>query len=183
MVQDSGRIMVAMALGAALQLAALIWQAPGSTGANAGFEAGPFAGTWHVHTYYLRMNADGIGKASWPIHVGCGTGPAEGPPPCDKLVPATIVGPGGVVAHVQDIIDGGRADVILTSVLGLTAHGVIDHSTDQTTLPNGPVTFRISSQDVLYFTPSRPTATQAYDYLCGPRAYADQLSLGVNCGA
>jgi hypothetical protein len=150
-----------------------------------GVHAGPFTGTWHVHTYSLTIKADGTGTAMWPTHVGCGSGPGEGPPPCDSVVPGTLAGG----THVDYIIDGGHAQIILTSVKGDTARGRIENSTVQSTLPDGPVTFRVSSKDLLYVTPSKPTTSSPFGAtpLCGPRAEAlsisQQQAEGINCGA
>jgi hypothetical protein len=40
--------------------------------------AGRFVGTFHIHTYYVYLHADGRGSAQWPIDVRCGTGLGEG---------------------------------------------------------------------------------------------------------
>lgn len=164
-----------------------------SSGTNSGttgfVRAGVFASTWRVHTTELTINSDGRGVVQWPIHVTCGTGPGMGPPPCDRLVPATIAGPQGNVLHVNEIIDGGHADVLLTSVNSKFAEGRIEHSTVQSTLPDGPATFRVSKADLLYMTVSRPTTGSPFGRspLCGPKAAAltpaQQEAEGINCGA
>jgi hypothetical protein len=158
-------------------------------GAGGAAPAGPFAGTWHVHTYYLTIARGGSGTATWPIHVRCGHGPGMGAPPCDRWVPETLVVPGGGVEHVDEIIDGGHATLSLTAVHGNRATARIEGSTVQSTLPDGPVALRVDQvNDLIYLTPSRPTTVSPYGNvpLCGPRIYENiqlQAELHIHCGA
>jgi hypothetical protein len=151
--------------------------------------AGPFAGTWHVHTTSLTVAADGRGRATWPIGVDCGTGIGKAPPPCDARVPSTIVLPDGVRSPVEDVVDGGHATVRLTSVTGRTAHALVTASSDPTALPDGPAVLRVSSDDLLQLDPhvAPLEAHLRWQALCGPRAaslpLSEQLSRGINCGA
>ena len=137
--------------------------------------AGPMAGTWHVHTYYLNVTADGHGAFTWPIHTTCGTGVDQGAPPCDTLKNGT------------EIIDGGYARLTIIERSGDTAMGIIQSSTDQSTLPDGPVTLRLAANDLLYLTTSGVQNPHPYEYLCGEQAVslpvAEQLSQHINCGA
>jgi len=142
-------------------------------------QAGPFAGTWHVHTYYLTVYHDGTGAFQWPTHVACGTGPGEGPPPCDQAVPGTIVEPNGQVAHVENIVDGGHATLTLTNRSGTTARGIVSHSTQPSVVPDGNVMVTLGANDVIYLQFSSSPSVRAYDYLCGT---ATNRSL-INCGA
>jgi len=147
---------------------------------SSSISAGPFQGAWHVHTDYLVINADGTGRATWPIHVFCGTGTGigRGGPPCDKI------------AGSGRITDGGLASLTITSVHGDTALGQIADSTVQSTLPDGPVALLVDPvNDVVHMAVSRPTTSSPYGTvpLCGPKAYAKSLREGsaalFNCGA
>jgi hypothetical protein len=137
--------------------------------------AGPIAGIWHVHTYYLSVYADGHGVFTWPIHTTCGTAPGQGPPPCDTL------------RNGNEIIDGGYATLTLTQRSGGSATGIVASSTDPSTLPSGPVSLQLGSNDLLYVHTSTSAAAHAYDYLCGQQAAslptAQQNGLRINCGA
>lgn len=144
-------------------------------GAGGAVAAGPMAGIWHVHTYYLTLTADGHGVFNWPIHATCGTGPGDSPPPCDTL------------RADGEIIDGGYATLTIIGRNGSSATGLIKSSTDTSTLPVGPVTLQLADNDVLYLHTQLPPASRAYDYLCGPRAIAlpvaEQNAQHINCGA
>ena len=161
-----------VALGAAVSLAL-------SSCSGQSVEAGPFAGTWHVHTFSLTVQHGQTGAFEWPTHVACGTGPGQGPPPCDHLVPGTVVGPNGQVVHVENIIDGGHATLTLTNRSGTTARGIVSHSTQRSVVPDGKVTVTLGANDVIYFRFASPPTVRAYDYLCG-RATNQSL---INCGA
>jgi len=56
-----------------------------------GVTAGQFAGTWHVHTYYVYIRSNGQGSAIWPIHVDCGSAHVTPGGPCDTVTPETVV--------------------------------------------------------------------------------------------
>ena len=120
-------------------------------------KAGPFAGTWHVHTFYLTIQSNGTGSFQWPIHVPCGTGLGQGPPPCDTVSPSGV------------ITDGGHAKLTIESRKGRSVEGLISETTDPTTVRNGRVTISLGSNDVLYLRFSTPPATLAYSYVCGPK--------------
>jgi hypothetical protein len=163
-----------LALGAATLVGAGIYLLHGYTGrpalspkAPATATAGSMAGTWHVHTYYLLVNGNGLGSFQWPIHVSCGTGIGYGPPPCDRVSPN-----GGIQ-------DGGHATLAIFSRTGDIAAAWIANSTDPATLPDGPVNLRVGPNDVLFLHTSVPADTLAYSYLCGPHT---NRSL-INCGA
>jgi len=145
-----------------------------------------FAGTSHVHTYYLRIRADGHGTAEWPVGFHCGA--PETPPgqACDKVVPTTMTMPDGTAGNVDEIIDGGHAQLRLTSVTPATAIGVVEGSTDASALPDGPVTLTITTDDLLVIT-TPGSSVYGRSPLCGPRAEAmspdEKKTKGVNCGA
>ncbi len=133
------------------------------TAASPTVSAGSFEGAWHAHTTSITFASDGTGTAQWP-----------GP-----------VAPGGSEATAVP----NRATVRLTAVHGDTASGVVTGSTDQTELPNGPLGFRITQQDLLVIVPSHPIAVTPLRWsgLCGATAaalpVAQQVAEGINCGA
>lgn len=137
------------------------------TGCGTSVSAGPLAGTWHVHTYYLTINTNGSGSAKWPTHVTCGIGVGRGGPPCDKL------GSNG------QIIDAGRASLTLTYRSGDDGRGEVSGSTQTSVMPNGKVQLSLGANDVLYLRFAKPPKLKAYSYLCGT---ATDASL-INCGA
>jgi hypothetical protein len=146
-----------------------------TAGCGASVSAGPFAGVWRVHTYYLVIKANGSGSAKWPTHVFCRHGV---PSPCDKI------------SSSGEITDGGHADLRITSVHDDTALGQVTDSTVQSTLPDGPVALLVDLvNNVLYMTVSRPTTASPYGTtpLCGPTASEKSDREGsaakFNCGA
>ncbi len=151
-----------------------------------GAPAGPFAGSWRVHTYTLDIATDGSGTFQWPIHVKCIPVSAGGQRPCDTLVPTTTV-VNGVPMSGDDIIYGGHATLVLTSRHGNTAEGVVQTSTQPSHLPDGPATLRIAADDVLHITTAVRVKVWPFAALCGPRAASLPISTrvaeGINCGA
>jgi hypothetical protein len=137
-------------------------------------DAGPFAGTWRVHTQQLVIQPDGSGTAQWPIHAWCGMGTPPVTQPCDQLVPD---------GAYEDIIDGGHAKFQLTAVNGNTAEAVISGATDPAQLRDGPLSMSLAPDDVLTLS----TAWEFGSALCGPAAAAltipQQQAEGINCGA
>jgi hypothetical protein len=151
--------------------------------------AGPFAGSWRVHTFIISIQADGTGSATWPTHVPCSAGgPVSAATACDQFTPGTIVVEGSPV-NVVNISDGGRATIRLISVNGATASAVISSSTVPSTLPDGQAGLNITTQDLLYVTPSSQTNASPFGRsgFCGPNALAlnlqQQNAEGINCGA
>ncbi|HUZ10383.1 MAG TPA: hypothetical protein VMU76_09475 [Acidimicrobiales bacterium] len=147
--------------------------------------AGAFAGTWHVHTYSLTVRADGQGSFEWPTHNPC-AGPGAAPGACDSLVPKTVK-LAGRRTTIDEIIDGGHAHLQLISVAGTTANGRITGSTVRSVLPDGPVTLRVTKDDLLRVTTAIKPAMPSFESLCGPKAAAlsgpQQRAEGINCGA
>jgi hypothetical protein len=151
--------------------------------------AGPFAGTWRVHTVTITIQADGTGSAAWPTHVPCDAGgPISAATACDQFTPGTVV-VGGSQVNVVNISDGGRATMRIVSVNGTTASAVISGSTVPSTLPDGQAALKVTAQDLLYVTPSSPTTGSPFGRsgFCGPSALAlslqQQIAEGINCGA
>ena len=151
--------------------------------------AGPFAGTWHLHTFTITIQDDGTGSAAWPTHVPCSAGgPVSAATACDHFTPGTIV-VGGSPVQVVNISDGGRATIRLISVDGTTASAVISGSTVPSTLPDGQAALNVTTQDLLYVTPSSQTTASPFGRsgFCGPSALAlnlqQQDAEGINCGA
>lgn len=129
--------------------------------------ADPLEGTWHAHTIYLTIDADGQGNFKWPIHVICGTGVDYRSPPCDTL------------DANGTIHDGGHAHVTLTTRHDSAADGVVSGSSDPATFPNGSLQLRVGTNDVLYLRFATAPAGPSPPYLCGLRT--DRSS--INCGA
>ncbi len=127
------------------------------------FAAGPFTGSWHVHTTSVTIQSDGQGLALWPGPLTDGAAEATAPP--------------------------GHAEIRVTKVSGTKAIALVFHSTELSALPDGPARLQVSSQDLLYVTPSAPTIASAFGRsgLCGSRALAltlsQQIAAGINCGA
>ena len=151
--------------------------------------AGPFAGTWHLHTFTITIQDDGTGSAAWPTHVPCSAGgPVSAATACDHFTPGTIV-VGGSPVQVVNISDGGRATIRLVSVDGTIATAVISGSTVPSTLPDGQAALNVTAQDLLYVTPSSQTTASPFGRsgFCGPSALAlnlqQQDAEGINCGA
>jgi predicted nucleic acid-binding Zn ribbon protein len=153
-----------------------------------GVAAGQFAGTWHVHTYYVHIRTDGQGSAMWPIHLDCGSAQTAPGAPCDTVTPETVL-VSGVARSVDEIHDGGRAVIRLTSVTGARARAVISGSTEPSVLPDGDATMTVTKSDLLYVTPAGPTTSSPFGRsgFCGPRAAAlslsEQKAANINCGA
>jgi hypothetical protein len=150
---------------------------------------GPFAGKWQLHTFVITIQADGLGSAAWPSDISCSAGePVSAARDCDHFTPGTIV-VGGSPVQVVNISDGGQATIRLTSVSGTTASAAISGSTEPSTLPDGPAQLNVTTQDLLYVTPSSPTAGSPFGRsgFCGPSALAlnlqGQNAAGINCGA
>ena len=193
--------LVTALLAGALLVALVTWGSvvltsgpgPGTTGsgpAPRAVPAGAFAGTWSVHTFSLRVRADGRGSFLWPTHVACGSAPFGGYRPCDRVV-HTVMGPDGRPVIVDEIIDGGRATLVLTSVRFTRARGVIEGSTQPSVVPNGPVSLTSAQHDLLVVIPvtppTGPSPLRPGSPLCGAQARALTLSQqdaeGINCGA
>jgi hypothetical protein len=156
--------------------------------------AGPFAGPWHLQTFNLTIQPDGRGVFEFPIKVNCGTGIGKGPPPCDKVVTKAFVLNGKT--QTEEIrIDGGRANLRLTTVGSSIAHAIIARSADQSEVPNGPAILKVTRDDLLYIYVQKQTGPSPLKPnhpapLCGPRAsalsaavrsYAQEQALGFNC--
>lgn len=135
-----------------------------ATACGGPLSAGPLRGTWHVHTFYLTIQADGSGAFRWPIHTSCASRVAG---PCDQISASGV------------ITDGGRGSLKLSSRSGATGRGVVSASTDPSVLPDGPVRLTVGANDVLYLAFARSPAVHAFDYLCGPRTDTSK----INCGA
>jgi hypothetical protein len=148
-----------------------------SSGSTRQILAGPFAGTWQVKYYDVRINSDGAGTATWPIKSQCGRAEARPGAPCDTVNPTT-----GIV-H-----DGGHAEIQIVSSADMTAEGMVSGSTEPSVLPDGQASFRVSNDDVIYITPTTPTSSSPFgrESFCGPRAMAlsftQQQAEHIDCG-
>jgi hypothetical protein len=150
----------------ALLAAAATLLAPGCGSSHKSL-AGPLAGTWHVHTFYLVIASDGRGDFTWPIHLFCGSGVGQGPPPCDTLSPQGQVG------------DGGHAILTVKTRDGVTATGLVTGSSEPSVVPQGSVQLRLGANDVLYLHFGVAPGVRAFDYVCGPQTDRNK----INCGA
>ena len=130
--------------------------------------AGQFGGWWHFHTVVVSIQPNGDGSVSWPGPLGPGQSEATATP--------------------------ARAEMRVTSVDGAHATALIAGSTEPSSVPDGPVQLRVTSQDLLYIVPESRTAVSPFDPisygpegLCGPKAAAltvsQQVAAGINCGA
>ena len=150
--------------------------------------AGRFTGPWILENYSLTFHHDGRGFANWRTLVNCGTGPGHGPPPCDPLVKKVVRMSNGVSRIVYTPSDGGHATLLLTSVRGNSARGLVERSNEQSILPDGPATFRLGAHDLLYVSVSRLTLSSPFGRspFCGAIATALSLreaaSEGISCG-
>jgi len=128
--------------------------------------AGQFSGWWHFHTVVVSIQQNGQGLTYWPGPLGPGQSEATATP--------------------------GRAEIRVTSVDGTHATALITGSTEPSSVPDGPVQLRVTSQDLLYIVPESRTAVSPFDPisygpegLCGPKAAAltvtQQVAAGINC--
>jgi hypothetical protein len=155
----------------------------------ANFPAGPFAGTWRLHTFTITIRSDGTGSVAWPTHVPCPESKAISTAiACDQFTPATIVVEGAPV-QVVNVSEGGKAKIQLIWVNRTNAVAIISDSTVPSTLPDGQAALNVTTQDLLYVTPSSPTPGSPFGRsgFCGPSALAlglqQQDAQGINCGA
>jgi len=124
---------------------------------------GQFAGTWHVHTTSVNIQASGRGSVVWPGPLGPGESEATAPP--------------------------GTAELQMTSVSGDEGTALVTGSTEVSVLPDGSAQLHITSQDLLYLSPDGPTSGSPFGRsgLCGSSAAAltltQQNAAGINCGA
>jgi hypothetical protein len=113
-----------------------------------------FSAAWFFHGFGAIIAADGSGQANWRVYKWCKDDPT---PPCDDLIG-------------NQIIDGGSAQLRLTSVQGSVAYGQVSYTTDPKTVPLGALIVRLVTGDHLQFgSVGQP--------LCGPTAPTD------SCGA
>jgi hypothetical protein len=139
---------------------------------------GPFAGTWQVKYYDVRISSDGYGTATWPIKVDCGSIGASPGASCDTVNRTT-----GLV-H-----EGGQAQIRIVSSIGDRATGIISGSTEPSVLPDGEALFRVATDDVLYITPSATTTSSPFgrSSFCGPQAaalsFSQQNAEHIDCGS
>jgi hypothetical protein len=143
--------------------------------------AGAFAGDWSLHTNLLTIAPGGHGSIVYPFGVRCGTGVGASPFPCD-----TWVG--------NEIVPGGRAEIVLTKVGKTTATGKILGSNDQAVVPDVNIALRLGSVygvPVLQVssTSSRPLHSFLTVPLCSPAArqysasHTIQTAPLLSCGA
>jgi len=83
-----------------------------------------FAGGWWHHGFSLGVNADGSAEASWRVYAWCKDNGNK--QPCDGM-------------NGNYILNGGRATLIFDRADYRTLYGTVTTSTDEKTLPLGPV--------------------------------------------
>ncbi len=116
----------------------------------------------------MTVTASGEATATWRVYKWCSDDPT---PPCDNMVGS-------------EIIDGGRATVVFDRVVGDTAYGRVQDSTDEATL-SGDVSltltpYGMASLDYVDRPESEPIV------LCGPnypQEAPDWLMQQSPCGA
>jgi hypothetical protein len=143
--------------------------------------AGAFAGNWSVHTSSLTIRSDGHGSIVYPFDVRCGTGVGTSPFPCDTW-------------EGNQILPGGHAEIVLTTVGRTTATGRITGSNDQAIVPDVNIALRIGSVYgvlLLYVSSTSPDPLHSFltTPLCSPAArqffasHTFQQAPLLNCGA
>lgn len=136
---------------------------------KAGSFAGPFVGTWRLHTFSLTVTQNGHGTFAWQVNC---MGSVVAQPECQGSSP---------------YIQPEHAAITLSSRRGETALGMITSSTDLSSVPTGEVTLRIGSNDLLYPVAHGRPAFPAYPYLCGEQvaslSISQQGQKNINCGA
>ena len=117
-----------------------------------------FTGEWGRHGASLVVRGDGSAEAIWRTYNWCGS---EADTACDRM---------------QDdgtIVPGGRAALVFSSAQGSTAGGQVLSSTDEESLPVGPVSLTVRQNGTAVLTDRYGNQT----VLCGQGAWADE------CGA
>jgi hypothetical protein len=105
-----------------------------------------FSRPWGAHGRGLTLDATGHGSLHWRTYQWCKDDPR---PPCDSIAPS------------GQIIYGGNAIVVLTTVEGSTAYGHISSSTDPRAWPVGPFQITVLPYDMVRLEPGAIL-------LCGP---------------
>ena len=128
----------------------------------------PFAKGWGRHGFGIAITAGGEATASWRVYKWCGDDPT---PPCDDMVDS-------------EIVNGGHATIVFDRVVGETAYGRVQGSTDEATL-SGNVSLTLQPYDMasLEFL-DRPESEPTV--LCGPnygQEAPDWLKEQSPCGA
>jgi hypothetical protein len=77
-----------------------------------------FVGDWGRHGFGMTISASGEATATWRIYKWCSDDPT---PPCDEMTDSNIV-------------NGGRATVVFDRVVGETAYGWVQDSTEEAVL-------------------------------------------------
>lgn len=106
-----------------------------------------FAKGWSKHGFGIKINTDGSGEASWRTYKWCSDDPT---PPCDSM-------------EGNNIIDGGKATIKLSSVNGSTASGQVTSSSEPNVLIVAPLTLTILEYGMLELDQGSSKLS-----LCGP---------------
>ena len=116
----------------------------------------------------MTVAASGEATASWRVYKWCSDDPT---PPCDNMVGS-------------EIIDGGRATIVFDRVVGDTAFGWVQDSTDEATL-SGNVSLTLTPYDMASLGHEDIPESEPI-VLCGPnypQEAPDWLMQQSPCGA
>ena len=127
-----------------------------------------FVGDWGRHGFGMTISASGEATATWRIYKWCSDDPT---PPCDEMTDSNIV-------------SGGRATVVFDRVVGQTAYGWVQESTEVVVLSgNVSLTLQDYGMASLAYV-DRPESEPIP--LCGPNFWQeapDWLREQSPCGA
>ena len=127
-----------------------------------------FAGDWGRHGFGMTVSASGEATATWRIYKWCSDDPT---PPCDDMTDS-------------EITSGGRATIVFDRVVGETAYGWVQDSTEEAVLSgNVSLTLEDYGMASLGYV-DRPESEPIP--LCGPNFWQeapDWLKEQSPCGA
>ena len=128
----------------------------------------PFAKEWGRHGFGVTVAAGGEATATWRVYKWCSDDPT---PPCDDMVDS-------------EITSGGHATLVFDRVVGETAYGLVQGSTDEATL-SGNVSLTLQPYDMASLESlDRPESEPIV--LCGPNFWQEtpeSLHEQSPCGA
>jgi len=126
----------------------------------------PFAKQWGRHGFGMTIAISGEATATWRVYKWCSDDPT---PPCDDMTDSQIT-------------SGGRATIVFDRVVGETAYGWVQESTDELTL-SGNVSLTLQPYDMAVLETEGGGGPGT---LCGPNYWQeapDWLKEQSPCGA
>lgn len=115
----------------------------------------PFAKDWGRHGFGMTVTVSGEATATWRVYKWCSDDPT---PPCDDMTDS-------------EITSGGRAAVVFDRVVGETAYGRVQGSTDEAAL-SGNVSLTLQPYDMASLESlDRPESEPIV--LCGPNYWQE----------